>query len=355
MINDSIRNLIKKHFEGQLEEGEKAELSSWIEDAENQPDLKKALEELWLVYAPEETMPENMSERILSHFFHEEEDKYSVHRKPTPKTSNWKWIAASITVLAIGSYFFLGQQKSSDNRLHTISTQKGSKSRLELPDGTTVWLNAGSTIEYEESFGKTSRSIKLTGEAYFDVVHNSKLPFLIHTAALDVKVLGTVFNVRAYPEEHITEAALVKGSIEVSFPGRPSDKIILSPNEKVSVKNKQVIQKETTAFNKQPINEDISSSVVVSPVSYQHSDSSIAETSWVYNKLVFRNRPFEEIIAEMSRWYGIDFDINNTTLAGKRFTATFQNETVYEALQHLSSSLQFSFSIDSTSNTIVIQ
>lgn len=356
MITDSIRNLIKKHFEGQLEESERAELSSWIENAENQPDLKKALEELWVVYSPEETMPVNMSERMISRFFKEEgvrNKEGTIYRQMNHRARRWQWIAASVALLAIASYFFLAPSASTDNRLHTVSTQKGSKSRMQLPDGTTVWLNAGSKIEYDESFGKTTRYVKLEGEAYFDVTHDKKRPFLIHTAALDIKVLGTVFNVRAYPDEKTTEASLVKGSIEVSFPGSVTDKIVLSPSEKISVENsapvpvKKAATKDSTA--------PIPSLVVVSKISYQQSDNSIIETSWVDNKLVFRNRPFEEIIAEMSRWYGVNFEMNNKTMTGKRFTATFQNETVHEALLHLSSSLQFSYSIDSVSNTIIIQ
>src|SRR5687767_10483603 len=108
-----------------------------------------------------------------------------------------------------------------------ISTRYGSRTDIVLPDGTKVWLNAGSKLTYDKSFGEVIRNVKLTGEAYFDVVHNSDKPFVIHTTAMDIKVLGTEFNVKSYPDERTAEASLIRGSIEVTLKDKRAEKIVM--------------------------------------------------------------------------------------------------------------------------------
>ena len=115
--------------------------------------------------------------------------------------------------------------------------RQGSRTHLTLPDGTMVWLNAGSRLSYGKNYNTATREVNLTGEAFFDVAHNTQKPFLIHTARIDVQVLGTSFNVKSYPTDRTTEATLIRGSIEVSIKDRPSEKIILRPDEKLVVAN----------------------------------------------------------------------------------------------------------------------
>src|ERR1700722_5620570 len=126
------------------------------------------------------------------------------------------------------------QSESIQNNLSEISTHNGSKTNVVLPDGTTVKLNAGSKLTYDKNYGNTTREVNLTGEAFFEVVKNKEKPFIIHTKKIDIKVLGTIFNVKSYPDEK-TETSLVRGSIEVTFKDKSSEKIILKPNEKLIV------------------------------------------------------------------------------------------------------------------------
>jgi transmembrane sensor len=118
-----------------------------------------------------------------------------------------------------------------------VGTKKGSKSHIVLPDGTNVWLNADSKIIYPGNFQGETREVSLVGEAFFDVVKNVNKPFIIHTGTMDVKVLGTAFNVRSYPGEMTTEASLLRGLIEVTLNGTEKKKILLKPNEKLTVLN----------------------------------------------------------------------------------------------------------------------
>lgn len=359
MDTNRLTYLVKVFFENTASQEEQEELAATAQRANGDAHLKKILEQVWEQYEPEQQMPEDMSDRILEKLFaapvtltHNRE--YEIDHVPDPKVKRmaaWRYtaIAASFALVVSLGWWMLktkpANQQSTSN-VHVVSTQKGSRSKVALPDGSTVWLNAGSILEYPDDFGTSLRKVALTGEAFFDVVHDMSKPFIIHTSAFDLKVLGTTFNVRAYPEEKQTEAALITGSLEVSFTGDPSKKLVLKPSEKVSVST----EKDTAAIAaaaEKPL-------PAISSITYQPNDHSVLETSWVKNKLVFRNKPFDEVTMEMSRWYNVNFEVQDETILKKRFTGTFETETIQEALTTLSESYNFSFSYDKTNRTFII-
>lgn len=232
-----------------------------------------------------------------------------------------------------------------------ISTRYGSKTNIVLPDGSKVWLNAGSRITYDKDFGETSRNVQLTGEAYFDVVHNAEKPFLIHTRAMDIKVLGTEFNVKSYPDDQTTETSLIRGSIQVTLNDRKADRIILKPNEKLVVSNDQtpdtvaVVGKRRAAAAQKPL-------ISISNLSYFSVDSTILETSWVDNRLVFEDESFQEIAVRMARWYGVTFKFENEELKQLRFTGNFRDESLNDALMAMQITANFGYRISDKNVTI---
>ncbi len=219
-----------------------------------------------------------------------------------------------------------------------ISTNKGSRTKVNLPDGSTVWLNAGSKIRYDKDFAITSRSVELTGEAFFDVVKDAAHPFYIHTSNIDIKVIGTAFNVKAYPDDETTETSLIRGTIEVSIKSRPKDKIILSPNEKLIVDNKLSVPEKGTVPNKKP-----ESVVAINEIKLNSRDSTINEIQWVENRLVFDDEPLQSIAVKMERWYNVDIQIEDSLLAQKRIFGSFVNENIDQAMEGLSVTGRFSF------------
>jgi len=221
--------------------------------------------------------------------------------------------------------------------LSEISTRNGSKTNVVLPDGTIVKLNAGSQLTYDKDYGNTIREVNLTGEAFFDVVKNKEKPFIIHTKKINIKVLGTTFNVKSYPNEK-TETSLVKGSIEITFKDIPNKKVILKPNEKLIIADKEL----PTSFTKTQPSEP---AVAVSHLNYTRKDSTIVETAWVQNKLLFRNETFKELALQMERWYDISIRFNNPDMENLQFTGIFENETVQQALNALQLSAKFNYSI----------
>lgn len=224
-----------------------------------------------------------------------------------------------------------------------ISTRAGNRTRLVLPDSSVVWLNAGSKLTYNPAFGVSHRNTTLTGEAFFDV-RKSTIPFVIQANGVKIKVLGTAFNVKSYPNEEKTETTLLRGRIEVILDKRPAEPIILKPNEKLIVANITVGRKASSQ-TKLPL-------VLLKELT-PVGESLVAETSWVENKLVFQDETFAEVARKMERWYDVKITIANDGLAAQKVGGgPFENETVSQALEALRIAFDFKFSINGKQITI---
>jgi ferric-dicitrate binding protein FerR (iron transport regulator) len=277
-------------------------------------------------------------------------------RRPSRRRHIW-WAAAAAAMITVACFFYWGQQTPPETAslidkspASEITTRQGSRTRVQLPDGTKVWLNAGSKLTYDKEFNNTLREVTLTGEGYFDVVRNEKKPFIIHTEKMDVKVLGTQFNVKSYPNDQATEAALIHGSIEVSLKDRPSQKIILKPNEKIVVANRDTF----TAVNNTPQarKENVEPLVAIRHLTYQKEDSTIIETSWVENKLVFEDESFKDLAQKLERWYGVVIHFSDERIAALRFTGVFEEETIEDAMRALKITGSFNYKFQG--KTIII-
>ncbi|MEO8886142.1 MAG: FecR family protein [Mucilaginibacter sp.] len=255
---------------------------------------------------------------------------------------------AAILVLATTLYlWYLSSDKTVlASNWQTKTTAPRVKERLVLPDGTTVTLNSGTTFKFPLSFGDKNREVYLNGEAFFEVHKDREHPFIIHTKKMNVRVLGTVFNIKSYDNESQSETSLIHGSIEVTLNDRVSDRIILKPREKLIIQNNLPVQNQTNI----PINSKKLNAAVREPLysltnlTYSPKiDSAAVETLWLKNKLVFRNEDFESIATDMERWYGIQIVFEHEALKKLRFTAMFERETPTEALESLRFTEDFHF------------
>jgi transmembrane sensor len=219
-----------------------------------------------------------------------------------------------------------------------------------LPDGTQVWLNAGSKLTYGKDFGTELREVTLSGEAFFDVVKDTAHPFVIHARNIDIRVLGTAFNVKSYPEDKTTETSLIRGRVEINIHNRPAEKIILQPNEKL------IVAAEPDSIKSSPKPALVSATppprVVLSDVQYDEQESVIVETSWMDNKLIFRDESFADLAVRLERWYGVEFVFTDPKLAALRFTGTFKGESLQVALRALKITGNFDYRIEQ--NTVII-
>src|SRR5690606_4106540 len=124
-----------------------------------------------------------------------------------------------------------GTEKVAGIAMNEVVAPKGSKTRIILVDGTSIWLNGGSRLKYPKNFSMENREVYLIGEGYFEVVHNNKHSFVVHTKNADIVDLGTTFNVKAYEESKTTETTLIEGSLEVVLKNKKAKRILIKPKE----------------------------------------------------------------------------------------------------------------------------
>lgn len=268
----------------------------------------------------------------------------------------WYWAAAAVLVILAGLWIldpFTSRKQITTqliSSVNEISTRPGSKSKVQLPDGSVVWLNAGSTLTYNKDFGRENREVTLTGEGFFDVTKDKEKPFIISTESIKIKVLGTAFNVKAYPDDKKTETSLIRGSIEVTIRNRPNDKIILSPSEKLVVENDIArVENRDREWERRTGNiartelPAIRTLMSINKLKYNPVDSSVAEVQWVNNKLVFRDEAFRELAVRMERWYNVKIEINDERIADERLNGIFETETIEQALGALKEFIPFQY------------
>lgn len=256
-------------------------------------------------------------------------------------------------IITAGIVFFNIKNKKSSTafataektpEVHEIVTAKGSAvTQFKLPDGSVVRMNADSKLNFEKINSAAGiREVYLTGEAFFDVVRNPDRPFIIHTATVDVKVLGTSFNVKAYPADKTTETSLISGSVEVFIKKRGNERHLLKPNEKLVVLNN--IVEEKIQSNPAQIKQENEPLVAIRKLTYQNGEPLAVEAAWTENKLSFVDKPFAELALELERWYNVKIIFLSNKTAQFHFSATFKDETIIQAIEALKFSEDFKYS-----------
>ena len=269
----------------------------------------------------------------------------------------WQVYAAAVVFLAVAAFSIQLYSNNGNNAvasnlkpINEISVKPGAKTSLKLPDGSHVWVNSDSKLSYPETFQGNTREVFLEGEAFFDIVKDPSHPFIVHTSGIDVKVLGTAFNVKAYNSEPTIEATLVHGLIEVTKVNQSNaSKVILKPHEKL-IFNKFAVGKNaekdlriTDKNNNTLLFENSGPAIIIAPLLKNIADSAIIETSWVYNRLSFEEEKLEDLAVKMERWFNVKIKINNESIRSYRLTGSFQDETIDEALKELQYLVSFSY------------
>lgn len=236
--------------------------------------------------------------------------------------------------------------QASDEPLE-FATGKGEKREFTLPDSTRVHLNAGSRLSIRPGFGNVDRSVYLTGEALFDVAHNESLPFIVHLNNYDVKVLGTLFNVKAYPGDQHSETSLIRGKVEIRMAN--SDKrLILEPDQKavINMAAATLISNSTDAAK---VN---SADVSLVPLSHNEKDNTVIETAWSVDRLEIVDESFEGMKDKLERWYNVKLIFKDQEVGKYTFTATFEGETIEEVLKAFQFAYPFNYSIKENEVTL---
>ncbi|HEX6426058.1 MAG TPA: FecR domain-containing protein [Niastella sp.] len=255
-------------------------------------------------------------------------------------------LVAASAILIVGlTWLLLNKDKQLPDNKQTIvatGTDKESRSTMTLPDGSIVRLNAQSKVSYAQDFAKT-REVYLTGEAYFEVTHNAAIPFIVHTDAADIKVLGTKFNVRNYSNEHRMEAALLTGSIELTLRADSHHKILLKPSEKI------IVQKNADG-DAAPMPTTVDKKVELTSIKVQ--DSVIVETSWLNDKMAFFDKPFSEIALDLERQFDVHIEFKNKVVSGYKYTGVYDADNAVDILKILQMIKPFQYTLNNKQITI---
>jgi transmembrane sensor len=275
-------------------------------------------------------------------------------KKAASKYAAWLLSGAVAASILLCWYFFVSdrgaQPKDTQLANNTICTKPGSKTSIRLPDGSRVWLNSDSKITYSGDFKGSVREVHLWGEAFFDVVKDKERPFIIHTSTINLKVLGTAFNVRSYANEKETETSLLHGSVEVTLRQDPDQKIILKPSEKLVVKNRRTDTASKHPADYKKVEEE--PLILLGRMHYIGKDSSSIETSWIKNQLAFNKEQLDEIASMIERWYNVKVEITDSSLKEGAYTGLFEDESLEEVLEALRLTGGFQYTIKKREITI---
>lgn len=252
-------------------------------------------------------------------------------------------VAASVAAVAVVA-FFLFRSKNTvvpAEQTYLYMTALAEKRTVKLPDNSIVILNAGSELLVDRGFGSSNRAVSLKGEALFHVEHEAAMPFIVQVDGYDVKVLGTVFNVKAYPEEKKSETSLISGKVAIYLKHTASAYKTLLPKEKFVISKD--IQK-LPASGPEPADVRPPSTAIM-PLSYNRNQVNL-ETAWSENQLVFENETFWDIREKLERWFDVKIIFEDKISRQYSFTATFEKENIYQVMKALQASYGFKYSIN---------
>lgn len=302
--------ILKRFFNGKYSRKDYLAIKSILEKPEERAELKNLLQNHWEDFS-NEPLPKGNIDHILRKI-NQQIRAGENQVKNNSFISVFQRIAAILIVPLILAFMAViyFQPKSISPEISTAEIQcpLGVRTKFVLPDGTTGFLNSGSTLEYPVIFSN-NRNVKLKGEAFFDVHHDEEHPFIVNTPNLSTKVLGTQFNVVAYGSDSNEEIVLKEGKVEV-YSTQGIKLATLEPNQSLALIT------ETRQYKTNPVEAE-------------------QYVSWTEGKLVFRNESMKLVADRLGRWYNVEIQINDPELLNYAFRATFINEPLEEVLKLL--------------------
>lgn len=259
-------------------------------------------------------------------------DSRKVKNTPFRKITQSQWFRmAGIVILTLFINYLYQAYKNSriEEHMCTISVPAGQRANITLPDGTNVWLNARTTMQYPCTFNNRQRTVTLNGEAYFDVSKDKNKPFVVQTKLYNIEVLGTKFNVNAYEEQKEFETALMQGHVRVISQTRHKQSINLSPEQKVFLENGK-----------------LHLAAIKDHDPYR----------WKEGLICFKETAFADIMKDFEKYYGIQIEIHNKNVLKYYFTGKFrQSDGIDYALRVLRNDISFDFEKDNEKQVIYIR
>jgi len=325
------KELLEKYCKNVCTEEELSSVFVWLEESARTSEGKSLLFNLWEELADDDSDDTTNFDLLLGRIHHEinltqskdllqKADQDLIRYKRKERFIRIFTRAAAILmfpVLGFGLYMSFKYQSVRDSQVsvnqayNEVFSSVDAITKVTLPDGSNVWLNHSSSLKYPAMFQGDSRGVELIGEGYFEVVHNPEKPFIVTAGIIDIKALGTTFNIMAYPEEDKIETSLIEGCVELQREG-PCRKPI--PILKMKPTYLAIFQKSNNEIYTRTIGDD-------------------RYFSWKDGKLVFNEEPISEVAKKLSRWFNVDIQIRDPKLLDLTYTATFVDETLPQVME----------------------
>ena len=324
----NVDDLIRKYLAGNLSEDEYGKLTDFIKTSqENDLYFREFIENR----EPEINGFTKKNWNKLSNKIHR---VAQLNKSFAGKTNLFIYIkriaAVFIIGLLIGSIYLIFSVYNKIQSANTLvfEAPQGKKSKVVLSDSTVIWLNSSSKIQLKNNYNVLNRNVILEGEAYFEVKENKRIPFRVSTKDLYISVLGTKFNIIAYPDEDIAETAVVEGIIEVTTKAKSAaKKVILSQNQKA------VYDKNSNTLTYKSANPRI-------------------DIAWMHNMLIFDNEHYLRVFNKLERWYGVDIEVDGAINYEPHYTFKIKTESLGEMLSLLNIIAPIEYKIEGDKVTI---
>ena len=311
------KELIEKYFDGNITDAEIKELSDWIKN-------DRHLQNWWEEEFSKSDAGINpvLRDKLFARIKEQTQGKEETQGKENSRTirmNPWKWAAAIVLPICIAFFtYYLIDSSQTVGAPFIVKADKGDKATIELPDGTNVVLNSASQLSYLNNFGENVRRVQLNGEAYFKVAHDEKRAFIVQVGDLEVKVLGTSFNVSAYEDAKDVTVVLWEGKVGV-YAQKMSH--IMKPGDKIEY-NKATHKITATQ---------------VHPSDY---------IEWTKGNIYFEKESLENIMKTLSRIYDVEIRFDSNKLPNEYFTGTIPGGGIQNALNILMLTSPFYYEMD---------
>jgi len=328
---------IKGYLEGKTTPAESEQIRNWLINPENDVELRQILGEIW---ANSEIRLKGRApdfNRMLDQVHHQINNQQIHQLNPMALSAKFYLVFSKIAavliipLLLLSAYFYFNSTNSSNqlasNTFREIYTKPGTRTQIDLSDGTRVWLNDGTTFRYPERFTGRQREVFVDGEAYFEVKSNPENPFVVNNPMMNTVVTGTHFNLNAYSSDNYFEATLLEGKIHLE---NENKKLVLKPGEQVQFDSKleKIVQK------------------TVDP-----KDAA----GWVDGKLIFKDERLGTAIKKIARWYNVEIILTDPEINNYLMTATIQDEKLDQSLKLIALALPVKFEFKKVNNQTEIQ
>ncbi|MBD2700020.1 FecR family protein [Spirosoma sp. BT702] len=328
-------SLLDKYLRNDCTEQEKQQVEAWYASLQNNPDYLTSL-------------PQAEQRQLQENTFLAIQGRISTGTEPVIRRLSWgwtAWLAASI-LLAIGVYVTYRDSAGQITAFQQSKTQQANQPTVadavhfinkqarpivhKLPDGSSVWMHVGASITYPKQFERDNRRVAFSGEGFFDVTKDKTRPFFIQSGEIDIKVLGTSFNVKALNSSKVFQVAVVTGRVQVSAPDHTQKKqqVILKPQQQAifEINSKRLVATSVPVLTRKAIYEPIT--------------------------IVFDNTPLNQVLAKLQKRFDVTFRLINPKLSSCLLNADFEHQALPDIMEMLCAALDVTYTM--SGNTIVL-